>query len=186
MSFLKKRSLVFYLGFFLILTMAIGGAAIGAFADSGGATASVHAGTLTETGTFGESVSATLDGTNQTIPYTLPVQVKDATGSGGGWNLTISGTALSDGVAGQPTLTQQVSAATSSCVSGNSCTNATSATPPTYPVVISSTAQKFFSADANSGRGILNVSSTVQVVIPGDAYAGSYSTTLSLAVVSGP
>src|SRR5579859_5579320 len=105
MSLLKNRSMVFYLGFILILTMAIGGAAIGAFADGGGATTTLKAGTLTEAGTFNETVSTTLDGTNQTIPYTLPVNVKDATGSGAGWNLTISGTSLSDGVAGHAALT---------------------------------------------------------------------------------
>lgn len=187
MRFLKNRSILFYLGFILILAMTIGGTAIAAFADSGGATAAVKVGQLTETGTFGESVTTTLDGTNQTLPYTLPVQVKDATGSGAGWNLQISGTSLSDGVTGHPALTQQVSAASASCVSGNHCTNATSSTsPPTYPVVIGTTAQKFFSADVNSGLGILSVSTTVQVLVLGDTYAGTYTTALTLAITSGP
>ena len=78
----KKRSMVFYLGFVFILTMAIGGVTIAAFADSGGATATLNAGTLSEQGTFGETVSATLNGTDQTVSYTLPVQVKDARGNG--------------------------------------------------------------------------------------------------------
>jgi WxL domain surface cell wall-binding len=187
MGLLKRRSMRFYLGFILILAMALGGSAIAAFADSGGATANVGAGQLTESGTFGESVSTTLDGTDQTLPYTLPVQVKDATGSGAGWKLQISATDLSDGVSGNPALTQQVSAASASCVSGNHCTAATSTSvPPTYPVVISSSPQKFFSADANSGMGILSVSTTVQVLVLGNTYAGTYSTTLTLGVASGP
>ncbi|HET9920331.1 MAG TPA: WxL domain-containing protein [Ktedonobacteraceae bacterium] len=186
MSFLKKSTVRFCIVFLCALAMTIGGATIGAFADSGGATATVHAGQLTEAGTFGESVSTTLDGTDQTLSYTLPVQLKDATGSGSGWNLQISATALSDGVNGHSALTQQVSAASASCVSGNHCTGATSATPPSYPLVLSSTAQKFFSADANSGMGILNVSTSLQVLVPGNTYAGTYTTTLTLAVVSGP
>lgn len=187
MEFLKNRSARFYLVFFFILAMTIGGATLGAFADSGGATATVSAGQLTETGTYsGASVSTTLNGTDQTLSYSLPVQVKDATGSGSGWNLTISATNLTDGVAGHPSLTEQVSAATASCVSGNHCTNATSTTPPTYPVVLSNSAQKFFSADANSGMGILSVSTTVQVLVLGNTYAGTYTATLTLAVVSGP
>src|SRR5213080_306499 len=107
MRLLKKRSMVFYLGFFLILTMAIGGAAIGAFADGGGATATVHNGTLTESGTYGETVSTTLDGTDHTVSYSLPIKVTDARGDGTGWNLQISGTPLTDG--SSHTLTQQVS-----------------------------------------------------------------------------
>lgn len=187
MSLLKNRSVRFYLVFFLILTMAIGGSAFAAFADSGGATATVNAGTLSESGTFGESVSATLDGTDQTLSYTLPVAVKDATGSGAGWKLQISGTPLSDGVSGHPALTQQVSAATASCVAGNSCTSATSGNAPvTFPVVVSGSVQKFFSADTNSGMGKINVAATVQVLVPGNAFAGSYSTTLTLASASGP
>ena len=187
MQLLKHRSMRFYLVLFIVLTMTIGGATVGAFADSGGATASVHAGQLTESGTFGESVTTTLDGTDQTLPYTLPVQLKDATGSGSGWDLQISGTSLSDGVNGHPALTQQVSGATSSCVNGNHCTPATSnSSPPTYPVVVTSSPQKIFSADANSGMGILSVTGTVQVLVPGNAYAGTYTTTLTLAVVSGP
>lgn len=185
MSFLKNGSIRFYFVFFLILTMAIGGSVFAAFADSGGATATVNAGTLTETGTFGETVSATLDGTDQTVSYTLPVKVKDARGNGSGWNLTISGTPLSD--SSSHTLTQQVSAATAACAGGgNSCTNATSSAPPTYAVVIGGTAQKFFSADANSGMGIINVTATVQVIVPGNAFAGTYTTTLTLASVTGP
>lgn len=184
MHLLKNRSVHFYLVFFFILAMTVGGATVGAFADSGGATASVKAGTLTETGTFGESVTATLDGTDQTVPYTLPIQLKDASGSGAGWNLQVSATALSDGVTGHSALTQQVSAASSSCVSGNHCTNATNSS--SYPVVIGSTAQKFFSANPNTGMGILSVSTTVQVLVLGDTYAGTYTTTVTLAVVSGP
>lgn len=187
MRLLRHRSTRFYLVLLFVLVMSIGGAAIGAFADSGGATANVHAGQLTETGTFSESVTTTLDGTDQTLPYTLPVQVKDATGSGAGWDLQISATALSDGVTGHPALTQQVSAASASCVSGNHCTPATSTSSPiTYAVVITSSPQRFFSADANSGMGILSVSGTVQVLIPGNAYAGTYTTSLTLAIANGP
>lgn len=184
MRFLKHRSVVFYLGLVLILAMTIGGSAIAAFADSGGASITLNTGTLTETGTFGESTSVTLNGTDQTPTYTLPITVTDARGSGAGWNLTISGTPLASG---SHTLTQQVSAASAACPGGNGCTNAISSTsPPTYPVVIGSSAQKFFSADANSGMGIIKVTTTVQVLVPGNAFAGTYNTTLTLASVSGP
>jgi hypothetical protein len=182
MSLLKNRSMRFYLVFFLILTMAIGGSAIAAFADSGGATATVNAGQLSETGTFGESVSTTLDGTDQTVPYTLPIKVTDARGGSTGWNLQISGTPLSDGTG--DTLIQQVSAATIACAGPSTCSTPTTGASITYPVVISGSASKFFSV--GSARGIFDVTTTVQALVPGNAFAGTYTTTLTLASVAGP
>ena len=57
MNLLKHRSMRFYLGFILILALAIGGSAVAAFGDSGGATVTVNgvAG-VSERGTYGESV----------------------------------------------------------------------------------------------------------------------------------
>ena len=184
MSFLKKRSMRFSLGIFLILTLALWGSVATAFADSGGATATLAAGTLSEQGTFGQNVTATLTGRDQLVPYPLPIQVTDATGSGAGWNLQISGTPLSDGVSGHPALGEQVNNAVGSCAPGSTCT------PPNFvpipPVVITNSAQKFFSAAANSGMGVINVQAIIQVQVPGNAFAGKYTTTLTLASVSGP
>ncbi len=130
MRILKHRFFGFYLGFILILAMTIGGSAIAAFADSGTGTAVLTGGTLTESGNFsGATASTTLNGTDQTPSYPLPVTVTDATGSGAGWNLTISGADLSDGSTPPHTLVERVSAATAACVPGNGCTNATSTTP---------------------------------------------------------
>jgi WxL domain surface cell wall-binding len=184
MSFLKKRSMRFSVGVFLILTMALWGSVTTAFADSGGATATVTAGTLSETGTFGQNVAVTLSGKDQLVPYPLPIQVTDATGSGAGWNLQISGTPMSDGVSGHPALSEEVFNSTGVCASGSSCT------PPNFtplpPVVITNTAQKFFSAAPNSGMGVINVQSLIQIQVPGNAFAGKYTTTITLASVSGP
>ena len=183
MHLLKKRSTRFYLVFLFILAMTVGGAAVGAFADSGGATATLNAGQLTETGTFGESTSVLLNGTDQTASYTLPIQVTDATGSGAGWNLQISGTPLTSN---SHTLTQQVSAASGTCAGSGTCTNIAPGATINYPLAIGSTGSKFFSAAANSGMGIFNVSATVQVVVPGNSFAGTYTTTITLASVSTP
>jgi hypothetical protein len=122
MSFLKKRSMRFSLGVFLILTIALWGSAATAFADSGGATATITAGTLSEQGTFGQNVAVTLTGRDQSVPYPLPILVTDATGSGAGWNLQISGTPMSDGVSGHSALSQEVLNSVGVCASGSSCT----------------------------------------------------------------
>jgi hypothetical protein len=183
MSFLKKRSTRFYLGGFLLMMLALWCSAIPAFADSGGATATVNAGALSEAGTFGQSVSVTLNGLDQLVPYQLPVQVTDATGSGAGWNLQISGSPLADSKG--HTLTQQVQlTAFVGCAPGSSCTPPFPPGGP--PVVITGTPQRFFIASPTSGMGSMNLKSVVFVRVPGNAFAGIYMTTLTLAAASGP
>ena len=48
------------------------------------------------------------------------------------------------------------------------------------------TAVKFFNAAADSGMGDFTVTPTVRVTILANAYAGTYTSTVTLAVVSGP
>ena len=154
------------------------------------------AGTLTATatvsGTAGvslnlpsnPSVSDTLDGTDQTVSYAPVLGVVDARGSGAGWNLQISATTFSDG-AGHTLAPGTVSAAAQACHSGSSCTAATNA-GITLPLTISGTAAKFFNAAANTGLGKLDVTPTVQVAIPGNTFAGTYTSTVTLAAATGP
>ena len=154
------------------------------------------AGTLTATatvsGTAGvslnlpsnPSVSATLDGTDQTVSYAPVLGVVDARGSGAGWNLQISATTFSDG-AGHTLAPGTVSAAAQACHSGSSCTAATNS-GITLPLTISGTAAKFFNAAANTGLGKLDVTPTVQVAIPGNTFAGTYTSTVTLAAATGP
>src|SRR5437762_10869701 len=107
MNLLKHRSMRFYLVFFLILTMAVGGSAIAAFADSGTATVGVSAGTLSASGAAnGASASANLNGTDTSATYTLPLTVIDARGSGAGWALLIKSTQFTTG-GGTPHLLSQ-------------------------------------------------------------------------------
>ena len=154
------------------------------------------AGTLTATatvsGTAGvslnlpsnPSVSDTLDGTDQTVSYAPVLGVVDARGSGAGWNLQISATTFSDG-AGHTLAPGTVSAAAQACHSGSSCTAATNS-GVTLPLTISGTAAKFFNAAANTGLGKLDVTPTVQVAIPGNTFAGTYTSTVTLAAATGP
>jgi hypothetical protein len=44
----------------------------------------------------------------------------------------------------------------------------------------------FYNAAANTGMGDFTVTPTVEVSVPANAYAGTYTSTLTLAVVSGP
>ena len=160
------------------------------------ASAAALAGTLTATatvsGTAGvslnlpsnPSISNTIDGTDQTASYAPVLEVVDARGSGAGWNLSISATSFSDG-AGHTLAPGSVSAAAQACHSGSSCT-AASSSGISYPLTIGASAAKFFNAAVNSGLGKLDITPTIQVLIPGNAYAGTYTSTVTLAAATGP
>src|SRR6266700_1743786 len=185
MHLLKHRSIRFYLVFFLILTMAIGGSAIAAFADSTtGATVAVNAGTLTELGPASVSAApVTLSGSDQTTSYSLVLTTTDARGGGAGWNLTITSTTFISGTHSLSTSASSINVApTVSCISGTStsCTNPTNGV--TYPLGVPAaatapTAVKFFNAAANTGMGSFTITPTVTISIPANTFTGSYTST---------
>jgi hypothetical protein len=147
--------------------------------------------TVAITGTSGVSmglptdptINDTLDGTDQTVSWSALLGIVDARGSGAGWNLTMSATNFSDG-SGHTLSPGTITGITAACQGGNACTAATNAIA--YPLTLSGTAQKFFNASANTGMGKVNITPSVSVAIPGNAYAGSYTSTVTLAAVSGP
>ena len=154
------------------------------------------AGTLTTTATVsgtagislnlpaGPSITDTLDGTDQTVSYAPLLGVVDARGTGAGWNLQISATTFSDG-AGHTLAPGQVASASQACKAGSTCTLATSS-GITYPLTITTTAAKFFNAALNTGLGKVDVTPTINVAIPGNTYAGTYTSTVTLAAATGP
>jgi WxL domain surface cell wall-binding len=159
------------------------------------ATAAALAGTLTTTatvtGTAGisinlpsnPSISDTIDGTDQTVSYAPVLGIVDARGTGAGWNMTISATTFSDG-AGHTLAPGAVSAVAQTCHAGSSCTAATNAIG--FPLTVSGSAAKFFNSAANTGLGKVDVTPTVNVLIPGNSFAGTYTSTVTLAVATGP
>ena len=148
--------------------------------------------TATVTGTAGISLnlpsnptlSSTLDGTDQTVAYAPVLGVVDARGGGAGWNLQISATSFSDG-SGHTLAPGTVPSVASACKAGSTCTPASSS-GITYPLTVTGTAAKVFNAAVNSGLGKVDVTPTIDVVIPGNAFAGTYTSTVTLAVTTGP
>lgn len=173
----------------ILITLAV--AAVALIATTA-ALASTLTSTATVTGTAGislnlpsnPSLSDTIDGSDQTVSYSPVLGVVDARGSGAGWNVTISSTTYSDG-SGHTLQPGSVTGVTQGCHSGSSCTAATSS-GITYPLSLTTTAAKLFNAAAATGMGKVDLTPTVEVQIPGNAYAGTYTSTLTLATVSGP
>lgn len=161
-----------------------------------------HAASVTSTGTVGGSVltattgaapsfSANLDDGDSTRSYTVPLTVQDTRGSGAGWNLTVTSTTFSTG-GGSPralaTNASSLTGVTTACAAGT-CTNPSNA--QTYPVAMPAastapTAVKFFNTTADNGMGRFTVTPTVAVAVPQNAFAGTYSSTVTLSVVTGP
>lgn len=155
------------------------------------ATGTVSGSTLSVTTSATPSFSANLDGGDATPTYTIPFTVQDTRGTGAGWNLTVTSTTFTTGGATPRTLAANASSITglvSSCTAGT-CTSPTSA--QTYPIAVPSaatapTAVKYFNSAADTGMGKFTTTPTVAVSIPQNVYAGTYTSTVTVSVVSGP
>jgi hypothetical protein len=185
------RAVVLCMSLSLMVVLAISNVGL-AFADSTTGTATVSAGSLTEANSSTPAPSATLNGTDQIVDYTLSITVTDATGSGNGWDMTITSTQFSTGGSTPHTLSTSASSitgVTSTCFASTTCTNPTNSI--TYPLAVPAaatapTAVKFFNAALNSGMGKFTVTPTVAITLPANTYAGTYSSTITLAIASGP
>jgi hypothetical protein len=160
-------------------------------AASATSTGTVEGGSLSLTTSAAPTFSAILDGTDQTPSYTLPLTIEDLRGTGEGWNATITSTQFTTGGVTPHTLATSASSITgvsNSCVESVSCTDPTNAVgyPLTVPAGAEAEAVKFFNAAEETGMGVFSTTPTVQVSIPADTYAGTYTSTVTLASVSGP
>jgi hypothetical protein len=155
------------------------------------ATGNVTGSTLSTSTSATPSFSANLDTGDQTPTYTIPLTTQDTRGTGAGWNETITSTQFTTG-GGSPqllaTTASSLTGVTSACASGT-CTNPTNAI--TYPVAVPAAATapapvKFFNAALNTGMGKFTITPTIGVFVPQNTFAGTYTSTVTLAMVSGP
>jgi hypothetical protein len=135
--------------------------------------------------------SLTLNGLDQNATYTPGLSVTDTRTPSSGWNLQVTSTRFDDGAGDTlPTNASTVTGVTRACNTGSTC-GTLPTTSVTYPFTVPAgatppTSVKLFNAVSNTGSGILTVTPTVQVAVPGNAGAGSYTSTLTLTVASGP
>ncbi len=130
-----------------------------------------------------------LDGSDQTASYTIPLSITDARGSGAGWNATITSTTFTSGSNTLATNASAIASIATACVAGGTCTTPTNGL--SYPLTIPAAATapaavKFFNSAVNTGMGRFTITPTINVAIPGNSYAGNYSSTVTVAIVSGP
>jgi len=150
--------------------------------------------TLSAAGGTPPSFNVTLNGADQTVNYSLPVVVVDARGGTLGWNLTVTSTTFTDGSAGAghnfAANASTITAVTPTCGTNSTCLlpiNNIANTNLGLPGA-GGTAVKYFNASsaAGAGRGTVDVDSTVAVAVPANVFAGSFTSTVTVTISSGP
>jgi hypothetical protein len=149
------------------------------------------AGVLSVATSAAPSFSANLDAGDQSPTYAVPLTTVASVSPAPGWNETITSTQLTTGTrtlsAGASTIT---AAPTVLCNSAKgNCTTVSNSVA--YPVNVPAGSGppapvKFFNAAVGSGAGQFTFTPTITVTVPQNSFRGTYTSTVTLAIVSGP
>lgn len=153
----------------------------------------IQSGPLTMSNTLITAVpTVVLNGQNQLATYTIRIYVTDATGLHKGWSISVTSTAFTTIVDG--TLHTLPTNASSSQDPPTVVATGTSTLPTPnvgFPVAIPAAltpppAVTLYNARTDSGMGSFSITTTITLVIPANAYAGTYTSVLTLSIASGP
>jgi len=133
--------------------------------------------------------SATLTGVDQTEAATVSLTPSDLTASGAGWNIQATSTTFTN-ASGRtlPTTATRFTAGIATTTAGN-CSLPTNAI--TYPLTLPAgttapAAVKVFDATAATGAGPSTLALTAAIAVPASAYVGTYTSTWTFTIASGP
>ncbi len=189
----KTKRVVLGLAVATLLTAVFAGPAVADDSNNNTATATLNAGSLSFDNTIakptlGNFATITLNGSPQLTSAALTrFMVNDATGSGSGWHVDYTLTQLSTGGGTPHTLATGSVDTKAPVVTTDPGT--TSAAPSVFdaPGVDDGAAHKVVSAAIGAGMGVYLVSPRPFVLhAPADAYAGTYSTTATVDLVTAP
>jgi hypothetical protein len=182
MSFLSSKLVRIAAG--VVVVSAI--AAAPASAQDTTAEGAISAGTLVFSPPAITDFAVTLSGLTQTVATPVAAYtVADATGSNDGYNVTVE---ASDPTVGAVEADAGTGASltlapgTASANAGNPRSNADAPVVVAGPLLLSETPQSVMNADAATGQGVWDVTGSatgLSVVIPGDASAGAFLSTLT-------
>jgi hypothetical protein len=172
-----------------VVVLALAALASPAAADVPG-TATLTGGTLTFVQPASVSFSATLNGTDQNVTASQAIDVKDNTGSGSGWNITLTSTTFTTGSHTLATNSVTDTAASGLADGGVTATLADNSAT-VYPLQVPAAgtapaAVKIMAAAANTGMGGQTWTHTMQLAVPSSVYAGTYTSTWTYSIASGP
>ena len=133
--------------------------------------------------------SVVLNGVNRTSTQTVSLTPSDMTGSSTGWNIQATSTTFTNaGSKTLPTTATTFTGASASAATGN-CALPTNTM--TYPITLPAgatapTAVKVYNASASTGAGPSTVVLTSALAVPANAFVGTYSSTWTFTIASGP
>ena len=162
--------------------------AVAAFAPGASADVAVSGGTLdfdpTGAPTIGDFSPVTLNGTPQLTSLTIdPFTIVDATGSGSGWNVLLT---VADLVNGGDTIAASNVSMSAPVVAGAGLSSLTGVTGFATTGALAG-GEKMVVASPTNGMGTYLVSPLIlKLTVPVTAQAGTYLSTATIAVVSGP
>lgn len=173
-----------------VAVLLVGGGALPAFADNVIGTAVIVGGPLTMVALTGPTFLVTVDGTEQRASSTIGIITTDRRGSGEGWNLQITSTQFTTGGADGrvlPETAMMMTGVTASCITIG-CSDPSNIV--NYPLAVPAgasapTPERFFTAGAGSGMGEFQVSPTFELLVPGNAYSGAYTSIITITIASG-
>jgi hypothetical protein len=132
--------------------------------------------------------STALTGRDQSISTGLNLSPDDETGSDAGWNLSATSTTFSSGTHTLPTTAAMITAASATAGTGScSLPNNQISYPLTVPAAATApSAVKIFDAGQGTGAGPVNVALSASLNVPGNARTGTYTSTWTITLASGP
>jgi hypothetical protein len=137
------------------------------------------------------SFPITLNGTDQnSAAVAIGIDVADDSGTGNGWQLQVAATTFADG--GAHTLadtgTLSLSGVTEANNGSGTYTSPTNSitTPVALTTAATPTAVPVDNAAVSTGMGNFTVTPSFVVQVPANAYASTYTSTITVSVVSGP
>lgn len=130
-----------------------------------------------------------LNGQNRQATTSFVLTPSDLTGAAAGWNTQVTSTTFT--ASGGKTLPTSASTITSASVASASGTCVLPTSSITYPLTVPAAATapaavKLYNAAASTGTGPSTVTLGVQLAVPANAFNGSYSSTWTFTIASGP
>jgi hypothetical protein len=168
----------------VVALMALGLGSMTAWAAT--ASETITTGGLTTTSPDMTFAGVTVTGAATTQSGTYTLDVNDLTGHNAGWHVTLAGAALTnaDTTTLVTTATPPIAAPCTVVVTG--CTDLAANVAATAPFVISPTAVPLYSAAVNTGELEHHVVVPMSVAIPASVSSGTFTSTWTISVTSGP
>jgi hypothetical protein len=154
-------------------------------------TTTLTAGTLLMTLPSTLTFTGTLTGADQVLSATQAIDVLDNTGSGAGWNITLTSTTFTSGTNTlATTAATDFAAPSSACDASVTCVlgaNTTASYPVTVPAAVAAPAAiKIQAATVGTGLGGQTWTHTMHLAVLASAHAGIYTSTWTYSLVSAP